>query len=92
LHLGSAACSGDPAAGSVTCSRSNRPEVSFAEFDPASDVIVADIAALFADSDLSESILCHSSGAPCGPLFDRLGIDLDSGQSAPGQSVFRVAP
>jgi uncharacterized repeat protein (TIGR04052 family) len=92
LHLGSAACSGDPAAGSVTCSRSNRPEVSFAEFDPASDVIAADIAALFADSDLSESILCHSSGAPCEPLFARLGVDLDSGQSAPGQTVFRVAP
>jgi uncharacterized repeat protein (TIGR04052 family) len=92
LHLGAAACSGDPAAGSVTCSRSNRPEISFAEFDPASDVIVADIAALFADSDLSESILCHSSGAPCGPPFARLGVDLDSGQSAPGQTVFRVAP
>jgi uncharacterized repeat protein (TIGR04052 family) len=92
LHLGAAACSGDPAAGSVTCSRSNRPEVSFAEFDPASDVIVADIAALFAGTELSASTLCHSSGAPCEPLFDSLGVDLASGQSAPGQTVFRVAP
>jgi uncharacterized repeat protein (TIGR04052 family) len=92
LHLGAAACSGDPAAGSVTCSRANRPDVSFAQFDPASDVIVADIAALFAGTDLSESTLCHSSGAPCQPLFDSLGVALDSGQSSSAQTVFRVAP
>lgn len=92
LHLGAAACSGDPAGGSVTCSRSNRPEVSFAEFDPASDVIIADIGALFAGSDLSTPLLCHSAGAACEPLFERLGVDLANGQSAPGQSVFRVAP
>jgi uncharacterized repeat protein (TIGR04052 family) len=92
LHLGAAACSGDPLAGSVTCSRSNRPDVSFAEFDPASDVIVADIAALFAGTDLSSASLCHSSGAPCQPLFERLGVDLESGQSSPSQSIFRVAP
>jgi uncharacterized repeat protein (TIGR04052 family) len=92
LHLGAAGCSGDPAAGGVSCSRSNRPEVAFAEFDAASDVIVADLAALFAGSDLSSSSLCHSSGATCAPAFERLGLNLETGQSLPGQSVFRVAP
>jgi uncharacterized repeat protein (TIGR04052 family) len=92
LHLGAAGCSGDPAAGSVTCSRSNRPQVSFAEFDAQSDVIVADLAALFAGTDLTSSALCHSSGAACEAPFQSLGVDLETGQSAPGQSVFRVAP
>jgi len=92
LHLGSAACSGDPAAGSVTCIRGNRAEVSLAAFDAASDVIVADIGAIFAGSDLDASTLCHSAGATCEPMFDSLGVDLANGASTAGQTVFRVAP
>lgn len=92
LHLGSAACAGDPAAGSVSCSRPNRADVRLAAFDAASDVIVADIGALFAGADLSSATLCHSSGAACQPFFDSLGVDLTTGASTPGQTVFRVAP
>lgn len=92
LHLGSAGCSGDPAAGSVTCARSNRPSIILDGFDAASDVIVADLGAIFAGTDLAVSTLCHSSGAACEPMFGSLGLDLASGDSAPGQSVFRVAP
>ena len=92
LHLGSAACSGDAAAGSVTCARANRADVSLDGFDAASYVIVADIVAIFAGTDLAASALCHSAGAPCQPMFDSLGVDLASGASAVGQTVFRVAP
>lgn len=92
LHLGSTACSGDPAAGSVTCTRPNRPSVTLADFDVANDVIVADIAALFAATDASASTLCHSSGDSCEPLFEQLGVDLANGASDGSQSVFRVGP
>jgi len=92
LHLGSTACSGDPVAGSFTCSRANRPEVRLDHFAASSDVVIADLAALFAGVDLSLPGLCHSSGAACEPFFHSLGVDLANGQSAPGQTVFRVAP
>jgi uncharacterized repeat protein (TIGR04052 family) len=92
LHLGSTACSGDPAAGSVACSRANRPNVSLTPFDAASDSIVADIAAVFAGVDLSTSTLCHSSGTSCAPMFDALGVDLGTGDGKAGQGVFGVSP
>jgi uncharacterized repeat protein (TIGR04052 family) len=92
LHLGSAACTGDPTLGSVSCARANRADVSLAGFDPASDTIVADIAAIFAGTDLGSSNLCHSSGGACQGMFASFGIDLVSGQSSGIQSVFRVAP
>ncbi|MEO8181565.1 MAG: MbnP family copper-binding protein [Deltaproteobacteria bacterium] len=92
LHLGSAACSGDPVAGSVACARANRSEVRLAHFDASSNVIIADLAALFAGVDFSVAGLCHSSGAACAPFFNSLGVDLSSGQGGPGQTVFRVAP
>jgi hypothetical protein len=67
-------------------------EVRLAHFDASSDVIIADLAALFAGVDLSLAGLCHSSGAACEPFFDSLGLALTSGQSVAGQTVFHVAP
>jgi uncharacterized repeat protein (TIGR04052 family) len=92
LHLGSAACTGDPAAGSVNCARPDRASVSLTGFDAATGTIIADIGALFAGSDLATATLCHSSGAACGPLFDRLGVSLETGQATGAQSMFRMAP
>jgi uncharacterized repeat protein (TIGR04052 family) len=90
LHLGSAACTGDPALGSVSCARPNRADVRLTGFDPATDTIVADIGAIFAGTDLSVPSLCHSAGAACDGMFASLGVDLTSGQSSGAQSVFRV--
>jgi uncharacterized repeat protein (TIGR04052 family) len=89
LHVGSRACSGSPAIG-ISCSRANRNEVRLDDFDPASSVVVADLGALFADSDLSGTVLCHSDLDACAPLFARLGIDWDSGTSTTDQAVYRV--
>jgi uncharacterized repeat protein (TIGR04052 family) len=90
LHLGSAGCSGDASQGSIACSRSNRPEVVLAEFAPATDRVILDVAALFADADLSAPAACHSAGASCAAPFARLGLDLTTGASTGTQSVFRV--
>jgi uncharacterized repeat protein (TIGR04052 family) len=90
LHLGSTACTGSPQAGSVTCARSNRNEVRLTRFDPAASTIVADIGALFADTDLGQDAQCHSSGDACPALFDNIGLSLASGAPQEAQSVFRV--
>jgi uncharacterized repeat protein (TIGR04052 family) len=89
VHVGSRACSGSPALG-ISCSQQNRNEVRLDDFDPASNVIVADLAGLFADSDLSGTVLCHSDVDACVAPFARLGIDWDSGASTTEQSVYRV--
>ncbi len=91
LHLGSAACTGDPAAGSVACARANRANVTLTGFNAATDTVVADIGAIFSGADLASVSMCHSSGASCGPLFDSLGVDLQSGQSDGSQVAFRAA-
>jgi uncharacterized repeat protein (TIGR04052 family) len=92
LHLGSAACTGDPQAGTVSCARPNRANVTLSGFDAASDTIVADVGAIFAGTDLESSSLCHSSEPACELPFGSLGVDLASGESSGSQSVFRVAP
>jgi hypothetical protein len=65
--------------------------VTLSSVDVATDTIVADIGAIFAGTNLATATLCHSSGAPCEPMFESLGLNLASGQSAGAQSVFRVA-
>jgi len=90
LHAGSVACTGSPQEGTVTCANPNRSEVRLSGFDPEQSVIVADIGALFSGTDLSTESQCHSSGEVCAPMFERLGVDLDSGQPLETQSLFRL--
>ncbi len=90
LHLGSTACSGNPQAGTVVCANPNRNEVRLDGFDPTTSTIVADVAALFADTDLSQDSLCHSTGELCAGPFEKLGVDLSTGSPLPAQSVFRL--
>jgi uncharacterized repeat protein (TIGR04052 family) len=92
LHLGSTACSGNPSAGGISCSKPNRSRVRLPEFDPTADAIVVDVAELFADVDLATVTTCHSSGDDCAPLFEHLGIDLTSGLASDRQRVYRVEP
>ena len=89
LHLGSTACSGNPALG-IRCRKSNRTLVKLADFDPHTSTIVADLGALFATSNLVEGALCHGASAACPALFGRLGIDYDTGMPAASQAVFYV--
>ena len=101
VHLGSALCD---SASSITppetaCGRPNLPQISVSEFDPDTNVLVLDVAALVADSDLTVN-----SGAPgcqsfpsatedCTPLFPKLGLSFATGAcegDCNGQSAFRV--
>lgn len=90
LHLGSTACSGNPQAGTVVCANPNRNQVRLDGFDASSSTVVVDVGALFADTDLSQDSLCHSSGEPCESLFEKLGVDLATGAPLTTQSVFRL--
>jgi uncharacterized repeat protein (TIGR04052 family) len=92
LHLGSTACSGNPSAGSISCSKPNRNRVRLPEFDADTDAVVIDLAELFAGMDLATVTTCHSSGDDCAPLFARIGLDLTSGTPTEGQSIYRVEP
>jgi uncharacterized repeat protein (TIGR04052 family) len=89
VHLGSTACSGTPASG-IQCERPNRSEVRLTGFDPLTSTIVADLAAVFSTADLSTEVQCHGSGTACAPMFDALGVNLETGATLTTQRVYRV--
>lgn len=89
FHLGATECMGEAAMGTRLCARPHVPEIALERFDPARDVVVADLGALFATSDLD----VNGGGAPgcqadesdpdCAPIFEAIGL-------GPGtQSFFR---
>lgn len=97
LHLGSTGCTGDPSLGEmVTCTNANRPEIAFESFDPATDRIVIDYAAIVAGADLT----VDQGGAPgcmsgiadpeCVEPFAALGLSLETGEPVATQAAFRV--
>jgi len=99
IHLGSTGCSPEGRASrpATHCVNGNRVPVELAGFDPSSQQIVFDLAALLAGVDLSgadvagDRSACMSSpdDARCAPIFDALGIPF--GGIAPGdQRVFTV--
>jgi hypothetical protein len=94
VHLGSTGCVGtlgsDDAGPGVSCDKPNRPEVRLVNFNPATNSVVADLGAVFAKADLTEGVQCHGSGPSCAPMFEALGVDLDTGAALSTQLVFRV--
>jgi len=95
VHLGSTGCVGTT--GNITsCARPDRPVVSFAAFDPATQTVVFDVKQLLADSDLTrnagDSIGCASAASDpdCEGPFSHLGLDLATGAVVEGQDVFRA--
>lgn len=99
LHLGATGCSGNPVTGeTVACLRANRIALTLGDFDPATQQVALDLAALFRDStlgaDQGAAVGCMSgpSDPECVTLFPRLGLDLNSGQPLqPGYSPAFVA-
>jgi uncharacterized repeat protein (TIGR04052 family) len=87
FHIGSTSCRKNDG-----CKKKNRNLVRLADFDPDSDVIVADIAALFSGSDLTQETLCHAADEICEPMFERAGINFADGESLDEQQLYRVAP
>ncbi|WP_394822094.1 MbnP family copper-binding protein [Pendulispora albinea] len=93
VHLGSAGCKGEPQVGEkVTCTYRNVPDIDLPAFDPAKNKIVLDYAALVSENDVSGGGMCMSSPTEprCVPIFKHLGLDIATGNPAPGQTTFRV--
>lgn len=93
FHLGSTACENslaDGSVGTVECANPNRNEITFADFDANENTIVLDVAQLFAGADLSTMVMCHSMGDACAPLFNNVGLDLQTGTALDAQTAFRV--
>jgi uncharacterized repeat protein (TIGR04052 family) len=87
VHIGSTACKAN-----LGCGHRNRNEIVLDDFDPDTDVVVADLGALFADVDVTEDVQCHASSDACSPMFARAGLDWETGDSLSTQSLFRVEP
>jgi uncharacterized repeat protein (TIGR04052 family) len=94
LHLGSTGCEGS-IANVTSCARPNRPRVELPKFNPVSDTVVLDVAALVsaaADETGGGNFGClgEKTQAGCVPVFRQLGLDFDSGEPTADQSVFLV--
>lgn len=103
MHLGSTMCeSGGPMEAPVSeCGRPNIPTIRMNSFDPESDTVVMDLAALLASSDVNSDTPDTASGCQtfpddvneCTDLFPNLGLDFSTGRcigDCGEQSVFRV--
>jgi cytochrome c peroxidase len=80
----------------MTCTAPNRALVQLPDFDPDRDLIVADLAALLAGSDLEHGDAVSGPGcmaapddADCAPVFRALGLPFGELPAVP-QSFFRV--
>jgi uncharacterized repeat protein (TIGR04052 family) len=87
LHMGSTGCKANEG-----CLHANRNLVQLTGFDPDKDVIVADIANVFTNTDLTQDSQCHSAGMTCPALFKQVGLDFQTGERLPTQSVYRIEP
>ena len=99
VHLGSTGCVYGSQPGVIAgCSRPNRAEITLYHFDPTRNVIVADLGALLANSDVTANAANTSPGcqsdpddADCAAIFENLGLHFDDGSPSPStQTFFRV--
>ena len=97
IHLGSTGCTPNEVktAPPAQCSAPNRVDVEFASFDPAADIVIADLAALLKDSNIDTNqektaAGCMSSpdDGDCAPLFANLGLAI-ADKPAGKQTFFR---
>lgn len=99
IHLGSTGCTAEAGAKSPTaCAQPNRATVAFSNFDPSRDVIVADLAALLAASDVRRNqpqtaLGCMSAptDTDCGGLFASLGLPHPNADASTARPFFRAA-
>jgi uncharacterized repeat protein (TIGR04052 family) len=98
IHLGSTGCTPAPGAQSPTsCSHPNRATVTLAGFNPARDVVVADLGALLARADVRRNQPKTAAGCmaadtddDCGALFASLGIPHRASTGTGTPAFFRV--
>jgi uncharacterized repeat protein (TIGR04052 family) len=98
IHLGSTGCNGATATTPPTsCTAPNRPEFTL-QLNPATEVIVADLASLVAATNVDINQATTSPGcmsaptdADCNEIFPRLSLAI-GGIPAATQNFFRVEP
>jgi len=98
IHVGSTGCVyGEP--GQVSgCARPNRAEIRLAPFDASSNTVVADLAALLADSDITANqpatppgCMASPDDQDCAPMLRNLGLHFPEGlPNFVTQKFFRV--
>jgi uncharacterized repeat protein (TIGR04052 family) len=95
IHLGSTGCKPDTTRTTIptSCAQPNRPDVEIPEFNPDTDVVVADLGSLLADSNVDVNAPKTPSGCmsfpgdpECVPLFAHLGLPY--GDKAAGKQDF----
>lgn len=83
IHVGSTGCTGDPTMGNVTCTEPNRPEYVFMNFDPARNVVVADLARLVSTTDVSRNVdgatgcMSGLTDTECRTILPAFGISMN---------------
>lgn len=100
VHLGSTGCRYGRPLEVAGCVWPNRADVLLTNFDLSRNVVVADLATLLADSDLTSNVPLTPPGCmsdredtDCVSVFRNLGIDFDDGYPDPtAQKFFRVEP
>ncbi len=94
IHLGSTGCaSGDRIEPPASCANPNRPVIAFASFDPATQVVAADLAALLVGTNVETNqpdtqLGCMSAptDGDCPAIMARFGLPF--GSAAPGEQAF----
>lgn len=98
VHLGSTECasSGPRVPPQAPCANPNRPVYRFAAFDPDRDLLVMDLGALLAGTDVTVNMPKSPSGCmafpgddDCVDIMDRFGLAF-RGKASAGQKFFRV--
>ncbi|MBS7538892.1 MbnP family copper-binding protein [Ancylobacter lacus] len=97
IHLGSTVCAaGSTAEKPTDCKNPNRPVISFLAFDPAKDVVVADLKGLLQGvnidvnaPDTPAGCMSSPNDPDCNPLMKNFGLWFDD-QPSGEQTFFRV--
>jgi uncharacterized repeat protein (TIGR04052 family) len=99
FHLGAEYCTG-AAASAITCKFNDESTVTLMGFNPAQSTVAIDLAALYADSDLDHQVdgvtefvagcMSDPMNAQCKPLFNKIGLQFESADPGPAQTVFSV--
>ena len=74
----------------VACTVPNRNEITLTDFDVETDTIVADLAEVFAESDLGTASLCHSGVDMCSSMFHAAGLVYPGPGKLQTQTFFRT--
>lgn len=96
IHLGSVGCQMDAGQAPVNCSLAHRPDVVLSDFDVTQNVVAIDIAALLADTNMSQNqegtpVGCMSNPADedCRGILQNFGLPFRE-LPAEEQSVFSI--